>query len=163
MPKMKVVITVEAAIWEALPTLARYLKLPSDARTAETVTQIFDHCASELLFESGVPPPATKPGDSQKALDEILDPDISVPLKDIAAIADHPADRPTLLEEFQEIATAYPQDPWVLKVLSVVDGEHEHWKMALAAVYLVIQVEDRRTIQTWDLIERTYRLMRKAC
>lgn len=166
MPNMKVVIEVESHVWEAIPELARYLGLSSDARTANTVSEIFNAMAESTYIESQLTQDKTvgfgAHNDALQTLNEILDPSISkeVVIREMQGLM---AIGKSLDEWFEDYHAADPTDPWITRVLGMPDGvDAVLWRLALASTYQVIKdPNERRATTTWQLIEKTYHLMKK--
>lgn len=166
MPNMKVVIEVEAHIWEVLPDIARQLKLPSDARNADTASEIFNTLA-EFSYMDTIANPNHTVGfgvhnDALQTLNEILDPSIAKEVV-VSTMQGLMAVGKSLDEWFEDYHAADPSDPWITKVLGMpAEVDTMLWRLALASVYQVIRDPlERRSTTTWQLIEKTYHLMKK--
>lgn len=164
MPNMKVVIEVEQEAWDAIPRVARYLELPSDAQTAKVASEIFEQLILEkdidakfAFGESVIGHGANN--DALQTLNEILDPSISRDVV-VTKIQDVMATGKTTGEWFEEYS-ADPDDLWIRNILAISENQL-FWKLALVSVYQVIKdPTERRATTTWQLIEKTYHLMQK--
>lgn len=163
MPIRKVVIEVSDDAWAAMPAVARWMDLPSDALTAATASRIFDNLVMNAYVEasleqaSGMARPIRDTNPARE-LAALLDPDISLPVnvdyQPISAIVANAE------EGFSVITKVWPDDPWVKKVQGMTDNQPA-WKAALVTTYSVVQGEERKSAGTWELIERTYNLLQK--
>lgn len=165
MPKVKVVIEIESNVWDAVPDLARTLELTSDAQTPETASRLFEYLVQQAMFELALPQPgvrtnaAGQPFDPTAALSALLDPNVALPIA-IALAPIRPApDGKTLLDMFDDLATLDPHDPWIISVKAKSD-DLALWKAALAATYVAVKGAERRSVETWSLIEKTFRFLK---
>lgn len=161
MPRNKVILDIDSKVWDAIPTVARWLNLTADVQNAAVASEMFEALVMEAYFEA-------KAGHSmlevdacgaEAALSALLDPDVSTPVVLSKAI-EQPDVGKTLLELFDEYAQD-TTDTWVKMVLSKTENITE-WKLALAAVYQVVKGSDRLPLGTWSLIEKTYHLLKKS-
>lgn len=162
MPRIKIILDIDKTVWDAIPTVARWLNLTADVQNPMVASQMFEALVMEAYYEArsghstlGVP----SGSDAEAALSALLDPDVSTPVVLSKAIA-QPGVRKGLMELFDDYAED-GTDPWVKLVLSKTENLTE-WKMSLAAVYQVIQGSDRLPLGTWNLIEKTFHLLKKS-
>ena len=159
--KVRVILTVDKDLWEAVPSVARWLGLPSDALTTEVASQVFELLLGEAVMEATAGHTTTEMEDGvDKAVEELLDPNVSVPvtLKIMARLAGTGL---TLAEMFDQYEKEDPNDIWIKMVLSKTE-DPLLWRMALASTYQVVPGYERRLPETWALIARTYQLLKKG-
>lgn len=162
MPRIKVLLDIDSKVWDAVPTVARWLNLTADVQNAAVASQMFEALVMEAYFEARaghVTISVTSEFQAEQALSELLDPDVSTPVVLSKAIA-HPGIGKSLIDLFDEYAKD-ANDPWIKLVLAKTENLVQ-WKKSLAAVYQVIQGSDRLPVGTWQLIEKTYHLLKKS-
>lgn len=160
-PRIKVLLDIDRKVWDAVPTVARWLNLTADVQNAAVASQMFEALVMEAYFEAGAGHSTldVSAQDMDAAISTLLDPNVSTPVVLSKAI-EQPSVGTSLLELFKEYAND-ASDPWVKVVLAKTENLVQ-WKMSLAAVYQVIQGSDRLPVGTWQLIEKTYHLLKKS-
>lgn len=161
MSRIKVLLDIDSKTWEAVPTVARWLSLPADAQSAAVASQMFEALVMEAYFEAkaGHSMMEVDAAGAEAALSALLDPNVSTPVVLSQAVS-QPGMSKTLLEMFDEYKEN-ASDPWIKMVLSKTENITD-WRIALAAVYQVVKGDDRLPLGTWQLIEKTYHLLKKS-
>lgn len=163
MSKLRVLLSVDSAAWAAIPAVARWLSLPSDAQTPEVASMVFEALVMDAYLESAAGHVTIETtGGVEQAVDAILDPNISK--KDFVLqilVSTAQGTGLTLSEHFDEFALADPLDVWI-KAVEAKTEDNVLWRIALASTYRVIKGDERRLPTTWALIARTYHLLHKS-
>lgn len=162
MSKLSVLLTVDSAAWAAVPSVARWLSLPSDAQTPEVASMVFEALVMDAYMESAAGHITIETsGGVDAAVQELLDPSISVPITVRAMVKMAETTGLTLNELFDQYENEDPHDIWV-KAVQAKSEDNLLWRAALASTYQVIPGDERRLPTTWALIVRTYHLLKKG-
>lgn len=160
---MQLTIELDDEVWKALPKVASFVKIIPCDESPETAARLLEYLVRELSMEIEMEKNFVQvaPGPSvSETLQQLLDPNISKPveLNEVEQIAAAETGQ-TLLEYFECLENL--PDPWVSRVKAMTEDQ-ETWKRALAATYAVVQGQERKTLVTWSLIERTYAMLKRA-
>jgi len=145
----------------AIPSVARDLGLASDKVTPNTIEEIVETLVIEHALR--IQPKSDNDDqspDSAKALEDILNPDVSLAVVEVAPALVPTPQGETLLDQYDGHAKRDPHDPWVLAVEGQPEGKI-YWKMALALVYQTVKGADRKEWRTWALVERTVPMLKR--
>lgn len=162
MSKLRVLLSVDSAAWAAIPVVARWLSLPSDAQTPEVAAMVFESLVMDAYLEAAAGHVTIETtGGVEQAVDELLDPNISKNLTLHLLTSAGKVTGETLSELFDRFALEDPLDVWIKAVQAKVE-DNVLWRIALASTYQVIKGDERRLPTTWALIARTYHLLKKS-